>query len=303
MTQKNEFPPSSEDHLWAGLSFPVLELDEMAAGQAAVEDKVHFHRGVWWRRARPGFYQPCFPFQEVNPAESWPKRTNALAGFTHLTSAGVENASYRAIVRPNTFTYSIAQLSRDRRHSVRRGLANLEVRPIERLTDLLEDGFRVYASWRERAGWGRNKVARGSYAGWISRAFSRPKRIALGAYSGETLVAFMLPYAVCHVASPAFIASHTDYLKSCPNEALFHAFLSITRQTPGAQMADFGTVSAKPTLDRFKERFGELTDFPAYTWINPLVRPAARVWIRKRYPWLANFGNGAATVSTAASEA
>jgi hypothetical protein len=96
----------------------------------------------------------------------------------------------------------------------------------------------------------------------------------------------MLPSATHHVASPAFVASHTDFLRLGPNYALFHAFLCIARQTPGVQIAEFGPLCAKSSLNNFKLKFGKLIKFPSYTHINPLIRPFVANWLRVRYPWL-----------------
>jgi hypothetical protein len=276
-----------EDLLWAGLSFPVLTEEELAHQQAAVEDRVHFHRGIWWRRAGPCFYLPCFPFARVDHRNSWPLLARALAGFMHLSAPGSPtNGVYRAIVCEQVGLYSMMDLPGRRRAKIRKALSQLRVRPIERLDDLLTDGHEVYASWHERARWGRDKSHRDSYGGWVSKAFLQHGRLTLGAYLGDRLVAFMLPYAAHHLASTGFVASHTGFHKYSPNDALFQAFLCIARQTRGIEMAYFGPVSSRVSLDQFKLGYGLIREFPSYTWINPLIRPMFNKWVRPRYPWL-----------------
>lgn len=276
-----------EDTLWMGLSFAALNEDQVAHQQCEVGDKVHCHLGVWWQKAGPFFWTPCFRYRQINHRVSWPRPTLALAGFTHLSGAGsVSNGVYPAIVREDISTYSIRGLPKKRRNLVRKALDHVRVRPVENIQDLLGDGLEVYRSWHQRVRWGRDKSNDGSFAFWISKVFRTTRRTILGAYSDDRLIGFMLPVAVGQVASMSFIASHTEYLNHCPNEALFHAFLCIARQTPGIQMADFGPVSRKPTLDHFKRGFGEIREFPSYTWINPLSRPFVLGWIHSRYPWL-----------------
>ena len=190
------------------------------------------------------------------------------------------------IVADNVSRYSIATLSRKRRSLVRRALSNLQVRPIARLDNLLTDGHDVYVTWHQRNGWGRDRSDRAAYSAWISRAYSQPRRLSIGVYRGDRLVAFSLTLAVGNVVEPSFLASHTDALDFLPNDALFHAILSIARQTPGIDSVDFGPISAKPTLNEFKLHYATVKTIPSFTWVNPLVRPLFARWTRLRYPWL-----------------
>jgi hypothetical protein len=276
-----------EDLLWGGLSFPILNEEELAHDLAATGDKVHLHRGVSWVQVKPFFCLPCLLFSETDHRNSWPHPARALAGFMHLSAPNSpSNGIYRAIVRGRLDLYSIQRLSKERRHRLRRALKHLTVRPVESLDDLLTQGYEVYLSCHERVRWGKSRCDRQAFNAWIAAAFRRPKRLALGAYSANRLVAFMLPYAAANMVTPSYIASHTDALKYGPNDSLYHALLCIARQTPGLEMANFGPVSSDPLLDQFKMNYGSLTQFTSYTWINPLVRPMFNKWIRPRYPWL-----------------
>ena len=279
---------SSEDRLWAGLSLPVLSKEELANRQAAVEDKVHFYRGVWWRQARPFFWMPCSPLAQVNHDVTWPHPLRAVFGFTHLSTLGSPtNCSYSAIVREDPGDYSIGQLSRSRRYAVRKALSHLRVGVVESMDELLADGYEVYVSCHQRIGWGTDKSNPRAFAMWMGRAFQQPKQIVLGAYRQQKLIAFMLPCAVEKVATPSYVASHSDHLACLPNDALFHAFLCIARQTPGIETVSWGPVSSKPSLDSFKLHYGTIKRYAAYTWLNPALRALDKTWIRKRYPWLA----------------
>ena len=276
-----------EDRLWSGLSLPVLSADELARRRAALGNRIHFHQGVWWRQIRPFFCMPCSPLGRLDHTLARPALHHSLVGFTHLALPGTPaNGCRQVIVAEGVSRYSIRTLSRKRRSLVRKALSLLQVRPIERLEDLLADGYRVYLSWRQRNGWGRNRSDRAAYLTWMTRAFGQPKRLSLGVFRGNRLVAFSLMFAVGNVADPSFIASHTDALPFLPNDALFHAILSIARQTPGIETVDFGPVAAKPTLNEFKLHYATVESLPSYTWINPLLRPLFARWSRRRLPWL-----------------
>jgi hypothetical protein len=290
MTQKSKVEKTEkllpEDQLWAGLEFPVLSYEELARQQANVEDRVHHNRGVWWRQARPFFWQPCFCYQPLNAGRVWPAHSKALGGFTHIAEAGAEtNGFFRSIVRDNIQKYSVQWVPRERRNKIRNGLANLTIRPVKP-AELLEQGYDVYVSWRNRVQWGRNKGTQEKYALWIGKVVRQPKRLRLGAFHQGRLVAFMLPFACDEFVVLSYIASHSDSLHLHPNDLLYHALLTIARQTAGIRMAEFGAVSSKGSLDKFKLGYGSVREFPSYTWINPIVRPFVMPMIRRKYPWL-----------------
>ncbi len=243
---------------------------------------------------------PCAPLARLDQRLAWPALRHSLLGFTCLALPGTPaNGCRQMIVAENVSHYSIATLSRKRRSLVRRALSNLQVRPIERLDDLLNDGYGVYVTWHQRNGWGRDRSDRAAYSAWITRAYSQPRRLSIGVYRGDRLVAFSLTLAVGNVVEPSFLASHTDALDFLPNDALFHAILCISRQTPGIDSVDFGPVSAKPTLNEFKLHYATVKTIPSFTWVNPLVRPLFAHWTRNRYPWLHPAGTSKSSKSLA----
>ena len=174
-----------EDTLWPGLAFQVLTEEELARRQADVEDRVHLHRGVWWRQAGPFFCLPCNPCAKIDARISAPHPLRRISGYTHLAADGTpSNTGHPAIVREHVANYFAGQLSESRRYKVRRALRQIEIRRVEQLEDMLQDGHEVYVSWHERVQWGRNKSDRQKYDAWITREFQQPKSFILGAYRG-----------------------------------------------------------------------------------------------------------------------
>jgi hypothetical protein len=276
-----------EDMFWSGLQFAVTDQEELAREQAAAGERVHLHDGVWWRDLRYGFCHPCFSLREIDHREVRPLIMRSPAGYMHVAAAGSPvNSVCRLILRERMQQYSLQQVDKKKRNEVRAGLARLEVRPVTHLEDLIRDGYGVYVSCRERTAWGADKTRRSAYESWITRAFRRPKRMVLGAYRQGKLVAFMLPSVVYNVACISYIASHTDSLSAYPNDALYHAFLCIARQTPGIEIANFGPISSKATLDNFKLHYAHVRAMPSYMWINPALRLLVGHRMNQRYPWL-----------------
>jgi len=280
-------PTRREDLIWSGLTFAVTDEEEFAREQESAGDRVHFSNGVWWRDLRFGFCQPCFCFREVDHRQARPYFGRCAAGFMHVAAPGSPtNGTYRVIVREDMKQYSLQQLERRKRGVVRAAITRVEVRPVTDINDLTGDGYEVYISWRERTGWGSNKSQRAVYEKWITSAFRRSKRLVLGAYCDDKLVGFMLPAAVRNVAFISYIASHSDALWAYPNDALYHAFLCIARQTPGIEVANMGTISTKASLDRFKLCYGTVKELPCYAWINPALQMLFGRRLSERYPWL-----------------
>jgi hypothetical protein len=277
----------SEDLLWTGLTFPVLDERELALQQSDTGEWVQFHRGVWWRRIGYSFCMPVYVYRHIDHEKSWPTPIGAVAGFTHLASSNSpSNGTYRSIVNDSVKEHSIGSLSVKTRRHVRSGLAHLSVRPVEHQEDFAAEAHEVYVSWHRRAQWGSDKSARGQFAAWMNAIFRQARKLILGAYVEARLVAFMLPYATGSTAFLGFAASHSAFLEFHPNDALNHAFLTIARQTPGIDMADFGPVCNKTSLNEFKLHYGRLKEFRSYTKINPLLRPFIAGRLRRRYPWL-----------------
>jgi hypothetical protein len=204
----------------------------------------------------------------------------------HLAADGApSNATFPAIVRDDVSSYRLANLSKYRRHNVRRAVHKVQVRPVEDLRVLLSDGYEVYVSWHERVHWGRNK-GRQEYKTWITREFQQPKNLALGAYCGDKLVAFTFSNACGETAMLNFAVSHSDYMDTYANDLLYHALLSIARQTPGIERFSFGPASSKGSLDHFKLHYAMVKSLQAYVWLNPIVRVTAGKYLARRYPWL-----------------
>jgi hypothetical protein len=267
-----------EDLRWSGLSFEQLCDEELAGLELAAGARVHFHKGVWWKSAKPFFCRTLFTLTEVDHHSSWPHPLSAPLGFLHIARTdSPSNGSYPVMLRERIPDYSLAQLSKDRRYFVRHSLTNFDIRIASR-TDLLRNGYKVYAEWSNRVQWGLRNSKPERFETWIARAF-RTKHTVLAAYRGTEMAAFALVRVVGRTAVLQTVASHGAYLRYFPNDGLYHAFLCISRQT-GVDRALFGAPSTKHSQNEFKLHYGSMKRFPCYVWINPLLRP---IWERWRY--------------------
>lgn len=259
-----------------------LHLEEMIAQDSSVETSFVYEKGVWWRRIRRGFFQPAFVHTPVCPADSSPPVRKAFIGYHHLVPEESQaNSRYIMLVNSNVKDYSIDRLPDSIRRNVKKALRTVEIRKIADVNDILASGYETYLSFIARTGWGAEWKNRDVFEEWARKAFGLKKRFFLGVYLEDRLIAFSQPYTVNGVAFVALLISHTDYQTYRPNDLIMHTILTACRNTPGVHSLNFGPRSLKPSLDRFKMKFGlKAAEYPAYAWINPLLKPV----VKKFYP-------------------
>jgi hypothetical protein len=262
-----------------------LTIEELVTQDSSVEDSFFLHKGIWWRKIRPFFYQPAFFFQPIEPKKSSPIKQKALIGYHHVVPDTSESNSYfRMLIYKNVKEYSLDMLSRGIKSNVKKAYRHLRLKKVIYVNDLLTDGYETYVSFRKRTNWGRDKTNYKIFSHWINRAFKLEKRFFLGIYCDNRLICYSHPYAVGGMASLPIVISHSKYLECRPNDLLVHAFLTICKNSPDVTKAHFGPASLKPSLDTFKMKYGfEIVKYPTYAWLNPLVKSIMKKFYRYKY--------------------
>src|SRR5271157_1610979 len=106
VTNLNNQELDPEDRILSGVSLAPFTEEELAVKLGRTEDDVHQSRGVWWRRAQIGWYQPCFPLSPIDHRESWPCPLRAFTGYTHIAAPGSPaNSFYRTVIRDDVASY------------------------------------------------------------------------------------------------------------------------------------------------------------------------------------------------------
>jgi hypothetical protein len=277
-----------------------LSVEELVDQDRYLGDSIHLHDGVWWRRVKPFFYQPAFYLQSIPLGSASPDRLKAVLGYHHRVPDSLPcNSRYGVLINQHVKDYSLEVLPGEERRIIKKFYGQLSVKKVSDVDDLLTDGYQAYVSFRKRTGWGKDKSDYTVFSMWIRKSFELGKRFFLGVYHDETLIAFSNPHAVEGVAGLQVVISHSDYLKFRPNDLLFHALMTMSRNSPQVHTAHGGPESVKPSLDRFKMKYGfEVVRYPFHLWLNPLVEPLLRLFYRKKYDNLvgarANGGNESA---------
>ena len=262
-----------------------LTVEELVTQDSFLGDSVHFKDGVWWKRIKPFFFQPAFFFQPIHPYRSSPRYSRALIGYHHrVLDSKLGNAHFGILVNESVKTYSVDSLPAEERRIIRKYSKELTVRKIEDSNDLLTSGYDAYLSFQRRTNWGRAKSDYHVYSEWIRKSFGLSKRFFLGVYLNGRLIAYSNPHAVEGIAGLQIVISHSDYLKYYPNDLLFHALLTMSRNSPEVRMAYGGPASLKPSLDKFKMKYGfRIVHYPTYVWLNPFAKPFIKLLFHQKY--------------------
>lgn len=262
-----------------------LTIEELVAQDSSVEDYFHFHKGVWWRKIRPFFYQPAFFFQSIKPKSSSPAFCKALIGYHHVIPEAFQaNGHFRMLIYKDIKSYSFDLLDGKEKNLIRKAHKFLEIKRITDVNDLLIDGYETYVSFRKRTNWGYDKSNYRIFSQWITKAFALKKRIFLGVYFNDKLIAYCIPYAVEGMAYIGVIISHSEYLIYRPNDLMINTFLAICKNSPDVTTANIGPVSLKPSIDHFKMKYGfEIVKYPTYIWLNPFVKFIIKKFYKNKY--------------------
>src|SRR3954447_12862449 len=115
--------------------------------------EVVLHRGRWWVRVVPGFYQPVHLLARMRPDEAtrptlrcWGLRASLAPEF-----AASANGSIPAHVLPDPRGYDAGRLAPSQRRKLRKHLPEFDLVALDRPDILLEQGYTRSCGRRTRA--------------------------------------------------------------------------------------------------------------------------------------------------------
>ncbi len=265
-----------------------MTTEEMVQADSQVESRFHFSEGVWWRQVKPFFYQPAFFMTRIVPQEAEPKPWLALGGYYHMVPEALRSNGVIAVYEiENLKGYALENLKKKSRYEVRRALGMLEIKPVDHLDELLNDGYRIYLSWERKT---CPKVRRSDprvFQRWTRRSFNHPYTLILGAYYQGHLVAYSFAHAVEGVAEITRCFTDIEFYKTCsvsPAKALTYAYVTIGRQNPNIKKVCNGLTNDNRLLAEFKTRLGfRAVSYPAWIHLRSGVKPLVRWWMPREY--------------------
>jgi hypothetical protein len=266
-------------------SLKIINASEMEKAEAdkVAGARIHYSKGVWWQEAKPFFYLPVNTLRPINPIESNPKFWLSWGGYYHIVSdksLGNGTIVVNEINDPSGF--SLNNLTKGTRYEIRKGLANLEIRQITNLERLVSEGYQLYLSWLTRNPY--KKQPAGEFRTWIIKMFHHPYNLLLGAFYENQLVAFVIADAIENVGYFRYSYSHSAFNNFFPQSVLSYAYITICAQNKAIKKITNGFRSQKPSLDKFKSKFGyNYISYPAFIKINPLLQPIIKLLMPVEY--------------------
>jgi hypothetical protein len=284
MTKEKTEPPFPDE------VFEPLSVEEFVSQDLKKGDSIHHHNGVWWREVKSFFHMPAWFLTSVTPGSARPQLIRSFGGYYHLVP---ENRPSNGTIVMNVWEpvseYSLSCVESQMRTNIRRAMKVLNVRKVERLEELLDDGYLVYDAWlrlkdsQGRRGQVDNHANRQSFENWIRKEFDLPKRMILGAYLDDRLIGFQAAYQVKDTATMPFLYTDPAYGNLNTSHALIYAFLKISRQS-GAKLVVNGFKTNQKSLQDFKRRHGFVERvFPCHIRVNPILEPVVKLVMKEKY--------------------
>jgi hypothetical protein len=248
------------------------------------------HRGRYWREMPRGFYQPVHwaarlaPEQATRPALcSWGYRA-AL----REEDAAAGNGTIPLHLLTDLQRYGLETLSGNRRSQVRRCLKRAEIRRLEDVGLLQQQGYAVMRSAVARAGY-KAVESEQHYLRGVHRPWPPGSRFVLGALVDGKLGGYLVGSAIDDTAYLDEIHVATEALGSYAALGLVFTFVQACQRTPGLQQVVYGLHSREDaSLCSFKEALGfPVRHLPARCGINPLAAALLRWRYADKYYRLA----------------
>lgn len=259
----------------------VLRLDSADIESIAKAVGAVFSGGIWWKRLKKGFWWPLDFTEPVNVGRTPPKMK--FWGYQHLNYSQKANSSVRYMFIQNIENYDMKSLKPAVRRNVRESLRSLEFRGISMFDE--KEALQAAACWNDlvgRTNW-REKMDGGEFCIYWKNLLSLPGHSVIGAFNEGRLVGWLtgtlLDNGNCYATR---YASLKESFNLRVNNGLIYTFILSAKES-GAQNVNFGLfIPDNPELDRFKENMGfKLTPLPAYTYINPVVKPFISRFFRR----------------------
>jgi hypothetical protein len=256
---------------------------EEAAGARLVE-----RGGVFWRRVRPFFYRPLLLSEPVDERTllapcRWP------GGFQHVVCDPAHaNSTMNFLVYHQTGDYDLQNISHEHRRVIKKAARRFQVRLVESLPELVEQGHRAYLSFYQRTGYGylADRKNKASFAAWAERLM-RSKAIVLGAYGDEGLTAVSVSYWIADTLEYASLFADTASLKQGVCEVLLHELRRAVGQQPMICHIVARNYQGGIGLDQYYLlRGAQIVRKPARFVVNAAARVTLRTFFPRAYAGL-----------------
>jgi hypothetical protein len=264
-----------------------MTIDEYADLEAAHGEALVKVDGIWWKRVRPFFYQPLYPFLEIAPRAKKPPPGSRIGGYRHLVPPEAPSNCRRAfLVWDAVHEYSIDGVGHQTRSNIKKGMKHFAVRPIHDVEEFISSGHAVYLSFyaRTKYPYKNERVDKNYFGTWARTLYRFPQVKIMGAYYQGELSAVDISYLVEDVLFAATFFAKTEHLKYQVADLMTHEMQQKAAASPGITLIFKGTITGNAGLDGSKLRRGcGILSKPAFFLLNPLADVLLRRFMHDTY--------------------
>ncbi|MGZ5567246.1 MAG: hypothetical protein ACXWKG_09555 [Limisphaerales bacterium] len=235
---------------------------------------------------KTNFARPLLPYEAYDPAKLERPR-KAWGGYQHVVTDEQEaNSSIGFLMVDSSPTYSLEQLSHNRRRLINSAAEQIEIRPIRDLCELQEQGFAAYSSFYHRTGYQYLSARRKKdiFCQWAANLLCKPGALILGSYDSSGLVGVSVSYWVKDTLLYATHFSHSNALRQGAGELMIHSLRQIAAQTPGIRQIFVRRFQGGNGMDQYYlMRGAKLVHMPAKLCLNPVLNLILKHWQPQRH--------------------
>jgi len=257
--------------------WPAMTLGEYAALEKSLGTPLLRVGGVWWRRVRPFFYRPLFPFAPQTRPPACPVAAR-IGGWQYAVPEGQpanSHLNYMIFDRPQG--YDARSLKPAVRRRQRLALEQLRFSPLTDLGELATEGLRCLREFFARTddyGFRRDRLRPEVFRRWAAALLAEPKVLVMGAYAGRELCEVHVSFRVEGVIFFEVSFASAEGRRRRSNDGMWHLLRTEAASTDAA-FINVGPAGARLGIDGFKLRRGARPfSLPARLHINPLARAA-----------------------------
>jgi len=273
-----------------------MTIDEYAEFEQANGTTVVQVNGFWWKKIRPFFYQPLFPFYGVDPHSVLPPRGSSIGGFRCVVkNHEMANCKMSYFLFDDIREYSIDALDKDRRWSIRKGQSHIDLRIVSDIDEFISYGHKAYLEFYERTTYSYKKERQQLkfFTKWAETLFRFPKIRILGAYHEGKLSAISVSYLVEDIIYDATFFSNNECMKLPVTDLVIHTIRQEAAENRLVRYIYFGAVTGIKNLDKSKLLRGcKIIEFPAFYRVNPLTHFTLKLFFPREYSkFVGNYSN------------
>lgn len=237
--------------------------DDYISAKQEAGYRLHLNNNVWWETTRWGYCKPAVPFEEVEANVSRPSSLRSAIGYGHrVNNPKIASGSWHSLImsRETIAGWSlVSSIDGKRRNVIRKGLRNNQVARIDNLSPYREDltTIAISTAIRNQRGFRSEYYRDKSNEWWCAMLRVATFSELWGAFHDGRMIAYLSVQVAGRRAVIDGAKSMTEYLQTCPNDALVFTFVDSCRERGDIDEIWFGHWSEnKTTLNDYKQSFG-----------------------------------------------